>query len=60
MAHTESTVKNNPFRYTSVVRKAEAQIRLRGYEYYVPAEILHAHMHVRVLITILQYFNSSY
>ena len=58
MAHTESTVKNNPFRHISNVRKAEAQIRLRGYEYYVRTEILQAYMHVCVLISVLQYNTS--
>ena len=31
--------EKNPFKPTSDVRKAKAQIRLRGYEYYVRAEI---------------------
>ena len=59
MAHTELIhCENNPFKHTSDVRKAEAQIRLRGYEYYVRAEILQAYMHVFVLIIVLQYNTS--
>ena len=61
MAGTESTVENNPFKHTSDVRKAEAQIRLCGYEYYVRAEILQSYMHAHVFIiyfdTILQHFS---
>ena len=56
MASTESTVKKkkqNPFKHTSDVRKPEAQIRLRGYEYYVRAEILQAYVHECVIV--LQY-----
>ena len=51
-------MKNNPFNHISDVRKAEAQIRLRGYEYYVRTEILQAYMHVCVLIIVLQYNTS--
>ena len=54
MASTESTVKKqNPFKHTSDVRKPETQIRLRGYEYYVRAEILQAYVHACVIV--LQY-----
>ena len=58
MASTESTVKKNkkqqnPFKHTSDVRKPETQIRLRGYEYYVRAEILQAY--VRACVILLQY-----
>ena len=30
----KTTMQQQPFKHTSDVRKAEAQIRLRGYEYY--------------------------
>ena len=45
MASTGSSVKKNqnPSKHTSDVRKPETQIRLRGYEYYVRAEILQAY-----------------
>ena len=45
--------KQNPFKHTSDVRKPETQIRLRGYEYYVRAEILQAYVHACVIV--LQY-----
>ena len=53
MASTESTVTKNkiPFKHTSDVRKPETQIRLRGYEYYVRAEILQAYV---VCVIVLQ------
>ena len=56
MASTESTVKKkeqNPLKHTSDVRKPETQIRQRGYEYYVRAEILQAYVHACVIV--LQY-----
>ena len=55
MASTESTVKKRLTCqiHKSDVRKAEAQIRERGYEYYVRAEILQAYMHACVIV--LQY-----
>ena len=51
-------MKKNPFNHTADVRKAKAQIRLRGYEYYVRAEILQVYMHACVLIIVLQYKTS--
>ena len=47
--------KKNTFKDTSDVRKAEAQIRMRWYEYYVRAEILQSYMHACMLIFVLQY-----
>ena len=58
MAGTESTVENNPFKHTSDVRKADAQSRLRGYEYYVRDEILQS-LHAYVFIIVLQYNTSA-
>ena len=46
----KKTNKQNPFKHTSDVRKSETQIRLRGYEYYVRAEILQAYVHACVIV----------
>ena len=55
MASTEATVKKKQKKqqHPSDVRKPITQIRLRGYEYYVRAEILQAYEHACVIV--LQY-----
>ena len=51
MASTESTVKKQNKIPLNIHQMCdEAQIRLRGYEYYIRAEILQAYVHACVIV----------